>query len=233
VHEEALFALQVTEAESAWWLTEGDQGSERPGRHRLVVVRVANLAGLRSVLDLSSLFTLDGAIKDAVRSLTAPGLVVTTVEDRLARVEEFFSSTAPAPGASSGGAPAASRSAYGNELSLLVSQPSWRATEASLAAELAGECKPLFIFETLTTSSVLGARQLALGKTVSDELKRLLQLSKVLQKSVDVLNNGPYVRHKLVADAFVASRVSVLGAPPSLKPVTDPEIRFHTQMQFP
>ena len=192
--------------------------------------RAANLAGLRSVLDLSSLFTLDGAIKDAVRSLTAPGLVVTTVEDRLARVEEFFSSTAPAPGVSSGGAPAASRSAYGNELSLLVSQPSWRATEASLAAELAGECKPLFIFEALMTSSVLGARQLALGKTVSDELKRLLQLSKVLQKSVDVLNNGPYVRHKLVADAFVASRVSVLGAPPSLKPVTDPEIRFHTQM---
>jgi hypothetical protein len=40
VHEEALLALQVTEAESAWWLTESDQGSERSRRHRLVVVRV-------------------------------------------------------------------------------------------------------------------------------------------------------------------------------------------------
>ena len=192
--------------------------------------RAANLAGLRTVLDLSSVFTLDGAIKDAVRSLTAPGLAVATVEDRLARIEDFFGSVASAPGASGGGAPAASRSAYGNELSLLISQPSWRSTEANLIAELAGECRPLAIFELLTSSSVLGARQLAIGRPASEELRRLLALSKPLQKAVDVLNNGPYVRHKLVADAFVASRVSLLGAPPSLKPVTDPEIRFHTKM---
>lgn len=200
--------------------------------------RAAALASLRSIADVSSLFTLDGALKEAVRSLTAPGLVITTVEDKIARIEEFFGSN-PSRASASGGASAASRSAYSNDLSILISQAPWRATEAALLAELGAQRRPLFLFETLMTSSVLGARQLALGTvTVGDELKRLLSLSQPLSRTIDLLNNGDkpaasYVRHKLIADAFVASRAPPAfppGAPASLEPVTEAEIGFHTKM---
>ena len=59
--------------------------------------RAADLASLKNVTDISSLFTLDGTLKEAVRSLTAPGLVVTTVEDKLARIEEFLGSNPARP----------------------------------------------------------------------------------------------------------------------------------------
>ena len=111
-------------------------------------------------------------------------------------------------------------------MSILISQPSWRATEANLLAELGGRRRPLVLFELLTSSAVLGARQLALGRPVTDELKRLLALSKPLQRAVDLLNTGSRTRHKLVADAFVADR-SVRG---TLEPTTDEEIEFHTTM---
>ena len=187
--------------------------------------RAADLASLKSITDISSLFTLDGALKEAVRSLTAPGLVVATVEDKLARIEEFLGSNPSRPSAS-GNAPGSSRSTYANDVSILVSQPSWRATEANLLAELGGRRRPLVLFELLTSSAVLGARQLALGRPVTDELKRLLILSKPLQRAVDLLNTGSRTRHKLVADAFVADR-SVGG---TLEPTTDEEIEFHTTM---
>jgi len=200
--------------------------------------RAADVAGLRNVVDLSSLFTLDGAIKQAVRSLTAPGLVVATVEDRLARVEEFLGAN-PSRSSAAGGASAASRSAYANDVSVLLSQPAWRAVEASLLAELGSQRRPLALFNLLMTSPVLGARQLALGTvTVTDELKRLLNLSRPLSIAIDILNNGDkpaasYVRHKLIADAFVADWTPPplpLGAPASLAPVTEAEIGFHTKM---
>ena len=200
--------------------------------------RAAALASLKSISDVSSLFTLDGALKEAVRSLTAPGLVIATVEDRLARVEEFFASN-PSRASAAGGTSAASRSAYSNDLSILISQAPWRATEAALLAELGAQRRPLFLFETLMTSSVLGARQLALGTAVvGDELKRLLSLSQPLSRTIDLLNNGDkpaasYVRHKLVADAFVANRTPPAfppGASASLEPVTEAEIGFHTKM---
>jgi hypothetical protein len=200
--------------------------------------RAADVAGLRSVVDLSSLFTLDGAIKHAVRSLTAPGLVVATVEDRLARVEEFLS-TNPSRSTAAGGASVAARSAYSNDVSILLSQPGWRAVEADLLAELGSQRRPLVLFETLMSSPVLGARQLALGTvTVTDELKRLRSLSRPLSMTIDLLDNGDkpaasYIRHKLVADAFVADRIPPLlplGAPASLVPVTEAEIGFHTKM---
>ena len=187
--------------------------------------RAADLASLKSVTDISSLFTLDVALKEAVRSLTAPGLVVATVEDKLARIEEFLGSNPSRPSAS-GNAPGSSRSTYANDVSILVSQPSWRATEANLLAELGGKRRPLVLFELLTSSAVLGARQLALGRPVTDELKRLLILSKPLQRAVDLLNTGSRTRHKLVADSFVADR-SVGG---TLEPTTDEEIEFHTTM---
>ena len=57
------------------------------------------LPSLKGIADLSALFTLDRVLKDAVRSLTAPGLVVATVDDHLARVEEFFSSNPHRPSA--------------------------------------------------------------------------------------------------------------------------------------
>jgi len=200
--------------------------------------RAADVAGLKSVIDLSSLFTLDGAIKHAVRSLTAPGLVVTTVEDRLARVEEFLGAN-PSRSSAAGGASVASRSAYSNDVSILLSQPGWRAVEAGLLAELGSQRRPLALFEMLMSSPVLGARQLALGTVaVTDELKRLRSLSRPLSMAIDLLDNGDkpaasYVRHKLVADAFVADRTPPplpLGAPASLMPVTEAEIGFHTKM---
>ena len=187
--------------------------------------RAADLASLKTVTEISSLFTLDGALKDAVRSLTAPGLVVATVEDKLARIEEFLGSNPSRPSAS-GGAPGSSRSTYANDVSILISQPSWRATEANLLAELGGRRRPLVLFEFLTSSAVLGARQLALGRPATDELKRLLALSKPLQRAIDLINTGSKTRHKLVADAFVADR-SVGG---TLEPTTDEEIEFHTTM---
>jgi hypothetical protein len=180
--------------------------------------------------DLSSAFTLDGAIKEAVRSLSAPGLVVTTTEDKLARVEEFFAAFPSKP--SSGGVASSSASTYSDELSILVSQPPWRQTEANLLTELGALRRPLVLFELLMSSPVLGARQLALGRPLTDELRRLLSLSKPLKKAVDILNIDS-VRHKLVADAFVANRVAPLapaGAAPSFAPEKEAEINFHTVM---
>ena len=135
--------------------------------------RAADLASLKTVTEISSLFTLDGALKDAVRSvrsLTAPGLVVATVEDKLARIEEFLGSNPSRPSAS-GGAPGSSRSTYANDVSILISQPSWRATEANLLAELGGRRRPLVLFELLTSSAVLGARQLALVRSIAQTIR--------------------------------------------------------------
>jgi len=190
--------------------------------------RAANLPGLKSISDVSSLFALDAALKDAALSLTAPHLAVATVDDRLARVEDFFNAN-PLRSGSAGGSSASSRSAYAGDLAVLLSQPAWRLTEASLLTELAGQQRALFLHEAIITSPVLGARQLALGKTKTDELKLLLQASKPLKRAIDILDNGS-ARHKLVADAFVADRVSRSGAPPTLMPRTDQEIGFHTQM---
>ena len=193
--------------------------------------RAVGIPGLKSIADLSALFTLDGALKDAVRSLTAPGLVVATVDDRLARVEEFFASNPHRPSTAGGGGGLPPRSAYSNDLGILVSQAAWRAVEAALTAELGARRRPLVLFETLMSSPVLGARQLALGRPATEELKRLLRLSEPLQRAVDILNNGSSsttispARHKLVADAFVAERI--LG---SFEPATDAEINFHTQV---
>jgi hypothetical protein len=162
--------------------------------------RAANLPGLKSISDVSSLLALDGALKDAALSLTAPHLVVATVDDRLARVEDFFGANPSRPGAA-GGSSASSRSAYASDLAVLMSQQPWRATEASILAELAGQQRALVLHESIITSSVLGARQLALGRPKTKELEWLLQASKPLKRAIDILDNGS-ARHKLVADAL-------------------------------
>jgi hypothetical protein len=190
--------------------------------------RATDLPGLKSIADVSSLFALDGALKDAARSLTAPGLVVSTVDDRLARVEDFFSAN-PSRSAAAGGSSASAHSTYANDLGILLSQAPWRATEAALLVELGGPRRPLVLHETIITSSVLGARQLALGRPKTDELKRLLTLSKPLKRAIDILDNDA-TRHKLVADAFVADRLPRAGAPATLLPLKDEEIGFHTKM---
>ena len=190
--------------------------------------RAANLPGLKSISDVSSLLALDGALKDAALSLTAPHLVVATVDDRLARVEDFFGANPSRPGAA-GGSSASSRSAYASDLAVLLSQQPWRATEASILAELAGQQRALVLHEAIITSPVLGARQLALGRPKNKELEWLLQASKPLKRAIDILDNGS-ARHKLVADAFVADRLPRAGALPTLMPTTDAEIGFHTKM---
>jgi hypothetical protein len=190
--------------------------------------RAAGLSGLKSVVDVSSLFALDVALKDAALSLTAPHLMVATVDDKLARVEEFFGAN-PLRSGAAGGSSASSRSAYANDLSILLSQAPWRATEAALLAELAGQRRVLVLYETIITSSVLGARQLALNKPKTDELKLLLRSSEPLKRAIDIIDNGS-ARHKLVADAFVADRMPRAGAPATLAPRTDEEIGFHTKM---
>jgi hypothetical protein len=96
-------------------------------------------------------------------------------------------------------------------------------------SHLEGDGNFLLHYGTLAFSCYgrcLGARQLALGRPATDELKRLLNLSKPLSRAIDILNTGPDTRHKLVADAFVADR-TVGGL---LEPVTDEEIKFHTTM---
>ena len=177
---------------------------------------------------MSSLFALDGALKAAALSLTAPHLAVATVDDRLARIEEFFGAN-PLRSGAAGGSSTSSRSAYASDLSILLSQPSWRATEAAIMAELAGPRRLLVLFELVMTSSVLGARQLALNRPRTDELKLLLRSSEPLKRAVDIFDNGT-ARHKIVADAFVADRVPRAGAPATLVPRTDEEIGFHTKM---
>ena len=190
--------------------------------------RAAGLPGLRSISDVSSLFALDGALKDAALSLTAPHLAVATVDDRLARVEDFFGAN-PLRSGAAGGSSTSSRSAYASDLSILLSQPSWRATEAAIITELAGQRRVLVLFEAVMTSSVLGARQLALNRPRTDVLKQLLRASEPLQRAIDIFDNGN-ARHKIVADAFVADRVPRAGAPATLAPRTDEEIGFHTKM---
>ena len=177
---------------------------------------------------MSSLFALDGALKDAALSLTAPHLAVATVDDRLARVEDFFGAN-PLRSGAAGGSSTSSRSAYASDLGVLLSQPPWRATEAAIMAELAGQRRLLVLFETVITSSVLGARQLALNKPRTDELKLLLRSSEPLKRAIDIFDNGT-ARHKIVADAFVADRVPRAGAPATFAPRTDEEIGFHTKM---
>jgi hypothetical protein len=190
--------------------------------------RAAGLPGLKSVVDVSSLFALDVALKDAALSLTAPHLMVATVDDKLARVEEFFGAN-PLRSGAAGGSSASSRSAYANELSILLSQAPWRATEAALMTELAGQRRVLVLFESIITSSVLGARQLALNRPKTDELRLLLRSSEPLKRAIDIIDNGS-ARHKLVADAFVADRMPRAGAPATLAPRTDEEIGFHTKL---
>ena len=185
--------------------------------------RAASRSTSALVTDLAALFRLEGMIQESVRSLSSAGAVVATSSDRVARVEEAMGR------ALSGGAPGAagtsgtSSSVYSDDLTKALDSASWRATEAALLAELANATpNVLILFELMTQSAVLGARQLALSDKVSSEHTRLMSLSAPLRRAHDKLTDakGDSIRHEVVARALVSSLVTRL-------PVTNEEIMFH------
>ena len=187
--------------------------------------RVASRSTSATVVDLAALFRLESMIKESVRSLSSAGAIVATVSDRVSRVEEALTGTQAASGGSASGASSSSSSVYSNDLTTALDNASWRATEAAILAELS-QIPPnkLIVFELITQSSVLGARQLALSDKKTAEQNRLLSLSDPLRRALDLLS-GKGVRHEIVATSLVADLTTRL-------PSTNEEILFHQVLPF-
>ena len=186
------------------------------------LIRLVKDSATVTMDSIDTVMELEKAMLEPVRSLSTPGVAVASLTDRLIHIENIFRKTSKGADGKS-----AAPSSYSANLSLLLDSASWRATEAILLAEVASPvCRPLVLLETLTNSSVLGARRLALGGfRRDDESTRLLALSQPLSRAIDILDvsNGTKmdaVRHRAVADALVADPITRL-------PMTAAQTQFY------
>ena len=135
------------------------------GRRLLRLVKASATVVLDSV---DSAMELEKALQEPVHSLSTPGISVATLSDRLFHIENIFRETSKGADGR-----VAAPSSYSAKLSLLLDSAPWRATEATLLAEVASpQCRPLVLLETLTNCSVLGARRLELGGFRKDDESR-------------------------------------------------------------
>ena len=194
------------------------------GLRLLRLVKQSPTAQLDSIDELRS---LNESLLEPARSLSTPGVVVATLNDRISAIERVIRQTSKGPDGK-----AAPSTAYSLALTALLDSPTsgWRATEAALLVELGAPApRAVVLIELLTNSSVLGARKLALGAAKDDELSRLLSLSKPLSDTIDFLTiaggkDSDAIRFRAVADCLVADPLTRL-------PTTAQQTSFY--MTFP
>ena len=211
-------------------LQTGANPPDATGAMRVLVRLISNSASAM-VTDPLSVSTLNDSLAEPVRSLSTPGVDVSSLAKRLAYVQLIIQRSRGASGSgSSAGSAAAPGSIYSGDLTTMLDSAAWRATETNLQLELAQAApNALKIVEELTNSVCVGARRLALGHFGSDDgTARLLSLSVPLYRAIDFLAPSKTVdgkgldalRYRVVADCLVADPVTRL-------PTSSAEVSFH------